>query len=175
MIRAVVVTGAIHSGTSLVACALHFLGVHSGNAVAPRFEDVKFFDDVKGYANSKAEFEKWFIKYPNFSGHHLSEIDNPFLIIVNRSVEDAYATRFRNVLGLPEISKEDFYTAYQQQVANTQLHKQMYPHIELDFDAIHADKPAFINLLIDTLGLEPTAQQIDDALQSIEQNTYFGI
>ncbi|WP_226662955.1 hypothetical protein [Microbulbifer aggregans] len=176
--RTIVVVGVARGGTSIVAGALHALGLPMGDkCYGPVYEDLRLslafeskseeqFEDVVSEYNSVHSVWGW--KRPS----SISQLDmlqeklrNPHFIVVFR---DLFSIANRNSISMKSDMRQGLQDALDSYASVVGfLHRVESPVMLVSSDKVVRYKQAFLKGLSDFCGLEPTATQMDKASQFI--------
>lgn len=171
--KTIVVVGVARGGTSIVAGSLKHLGIFMGNANDPVFEDTRLslafekqskekFESVIADYNNKHDVWAW--KRPS-SLNDLSRIAkklrNPHFVFVFR---DMLSVANRNKISMKHGvigSLEAAFNDYKKIVSF--IKKTSHPALLVSSEKAVKHKKEFIDSLIDFSGLQPTAEQVEQA------------
>jgi hypothetical protein len=176
----VIVSGVARSGTSLVAGALHHLGVFMGAAGPPVYEDVKLSRDLEMEAFEKArnrissyndEHAVWGWKRPS-AVNYLDTVDqifpNPFYIFV---FKDLFSIANRNRISMNADLITNMQQVYHQLGGIIDFIRKAKPLAMLvAYDKVLLEREMFIQTVCEFVGLEPSEEQIQAAMDFIRPN-----
>lgn len=171
--KTIVVVGVARGGTSIVAGSLKHLGLFMGNASDPVFEDTRLslafekqskekFEAVIADYNNKHELWAW--KRPsslNDLPRIAKKLRNPHFVFVFR---DLLSVANRNKISMKHGvvgSLEAAFNDYKKIVRF--IKKTAHPALLISSEKAVKHKQAFIDSLIQFTGIEPTAEQVEQA------------
>ena len=181
--KTIIVVGIARGGTSLVAGALHHLGVYLGKkSSAPVFEDVFLAGAIESGDYEKAQSiideyseaeDTWAFKRPA-SIEYLEYLDsvchNPVYLIV---FKDIFSVANRNSISMKSdvlLGLRDAQSGYDKIIEFTQ--KKGVSGVLFSYEKIISDKSAFIDYLVQVVGSERVSSiQINNAIKFIEPNS----
>ena len=171
----VIVTGSVHSGTSMAAGVLIHLGVRTGeNKHEYRHEDMDFInaetDEIKGLFTERNNiYAQWMVKIPTFIRPIITEAANelksPFFIVSIRNTKDALKTKRRS--GIVTAADDLFVEFYKDTLKDNIKIARKYPHFIYDFNWARNNPQEFVHKIISVLGIKVSAEQITAACQFI--------
>lgn len=175
--KTIVVVGVARGGTSIVSGSLAHLGVFSGNATCPVFEDLRLslafekksderFKEVVDAYNLK--YDVWAWKRPstlNKLKYISKNLRNPYFIFVFR---DIFSIAKRN----NEAMRKDLYCGLDDAIKDYRkivrfIKKTSCPALLLSSEKAVSKKEEFIKKIIEFTNISPTEKQIDSALSFI--------
>ncbi|MGM0988739.1 MAG: hypothetical protein ACQEXI_17420 [Pseudomonadota bacterium] len=177
--RQVVVIGAARGGTSLVAGALHHLGVYLGEKASPPvFEDVKLAGAIEGGSLGDArkvarkygkDHPVWAFKRPSMIDD-LSLIekvfDNPRYVFIYK---DVFSIANRNSISmLSDVLPGMERTLKQYQNTVAFLREAAPPSLLVSYEKALRYPENFIDQLVEFCGISPSRQQLEAARRFIE-------
>jgi hypothetical protein len=173
----IIVVGTARGGTSIAAGALYHLGVPMFAASAPVFEDVHLSDafeksDKKRYRNIIEKYNAepvWAWKRPSSIGYLAKvakEVRNPIFVVM---VRDAFAIGVRNSISMKYDAVKSMEKAllHQQKVMRF-FNKNTYPVLFCSVEKVKQYPDHFINSLVSFCDLQPSKEQVEDAIHFIE-------
>ncbi|MFQ5575925.1 MAG: hypothetical protein ACE5G8_02935 [Anaerolineae bacterium] len=183
--RTIIVLGVARGGTSLVAGALHHLGLYMGKtAVPPVFEDMTFDDALaarkpaalqKILSEYNAQHKIWGLKRPDAT---LKQIDK-----VHRHFRNPiYVAIFRDVLSIAKRDEISMHIDPMPRLIKALDHYQKLllflrkknpPCLMVSYSKALEHKEFFLEQLIDFCGLQPGREQLAAASQFIKPNPQF--
>ncbi|WP_444921191.1 hypothetical protein ACJJID_01575 [Microbulbifer sp. CnH-101-G] len=176
--RTVVVIGVARGGTSIVAGALHALGLHMGDRChAPVYEDLRLSLAFEGRGEEQlvdvvreynATYNVWGWKRPSILNQAKmveSKLRNPQFIFVFR---DLFSVANRNSISMKQDIKHGLRNALDDYSLMLDfLEKTKCPTMMVSSDKLIRHKEDFVKELIIFTGLNPTNDQYNKALQFI--------
>ncbi|NVK42972.1 MAG: hypothetical protein HWE39_17145 [Oceanospirillaceae bacterium] len=175
--RTVIVVGSARGGTSIAAGALFHLGVPMFSAGPPVFEDIHLSNafekaDKKRYRSIIERFNAesvWAWKRPsniNYLAKVVKEVRNPIFVVM---VRDAFAIGVRNSISMKSNAVKSMTEAlmHQQKVMRF-FNKNTHPILFCSVEKVKQYPDHFINSLVSFCELQPSQEQIEDAIHFIE-------
>ncbi len=180
--KTIIVVGVARGGTSLVAGALHHLGVFGGErSVPPVFEDVKLAtayeqDDKQQVEETislyNQEHSVWFYKRPS-SIHYvkklMEQVRNPVFMFI---FKDIFAIANRNTISMKLDVVEGLGRAYKDYGMMLEFIQKHKPNgFLLSYEKVMENKDSFIEALVEVVGKQKISpEQKQKALDFIEPN-----
>lgn len=162
-----VVLGVARGGTSMVAQALHAIGVPMGKKLSAVYEDMEIcapmeagdLSAVREVILSKNEAHpKWGFKRPGavkYVNQYLSQLRNPRFVVVFR---DIFAITNRNRLSVKQLPLLGLKSAAQQYVELVEFcERQSVPMLLVSYEKALLDKVAFVHALAKFAGVDGAA------------------
>ena len=158
----IVVCGAMHSGTSLVAGSLKCLGVYMGEANNNRHEDTCFAKDafnldlLKIVGEREQQFDIWGFKWPyarNWFKELYPHLNKPHFIYCYRSLSLKVKRRPERYVITEHLEEGAFWGKF--------FKEHNDPLLVVDFDS---EPERLVKDLVEFLGLQPSPEQIAAAL-----------
>ncbi len=175
--QTIVVLGVARGGTSMVAQALHAIGVPMGKKLSAVYEDMEICAPMEaGDRTSVREVilrkdeahPKWGFKRPGavkYVEQYLSELRNPCFVIVFR---DVFAITNRNRLSVKQPPLVGLKSAAQQYVELVEFcQRQTVPMFLVSYEKALLDKVAFVHALAKFAGVDGVAN-LEQGLGAID-------